>query len=366
MDCLVGNGFRDPVLIPNIFIGRMAEMSPQTRFEKRTWKIFPTMVFLLLIFSVLITNNFANSANQKSVLSPTYNVLSPAEKSQGFELLFDGTYEGFKKNFTQYGKGDSLSDTLPQEWKLDSLNQSMITTQFTNDIRSKKKYRDFDFRGDFRSNGSQGFYYRALLSGDVLGHTGPEYKLFERPDEFKDSTEGSGGVWLLYMAKINYQYSFTNEKWNSVRIVVIADSVEHWMNGSLSLAYRIHSPDFWKHYDERGRGLGPLFTMKVPGDRNSGYIEEGYLGIRGDWAGLWNLRNMRINSVNPKFGPVDEAVDIYPLIDKKNSKNLHQKNSNLSSFTKKEYSPSSPTIKTPSNTKVTPNGKIIPLKLPFP
>ena len=93
----------------------------------------------------------------------------------------------------------------------------------------------------------------------------------------------------------NYN-AFASEKWNDLRIIAIGDSVEHWMNGQRIISFKYHTPTWWAAFDKSKWTGFPGYCMKVPGNRNSGPILEGYIGVQGNHGGKWKLRNFRINS----------------------------------------------------------------------
>jgi hypothetical protein len=244
-------------------------------------------------------------AHPISAQEPAPNRLSAEEAAQGFELLFDGTYESFHAHFVDYKRNDSTSDALGALWSVDTATQALVTkTASGPDARSRKKYRDFDFRVEYRCDGSQGISYRALLAGDRAWQTGVEYAFNDMTNLGKDNP---GAAYDLYAPNPIPYNPFNTGKWNTARIVAIGDSVEHWLNGVKVVGYRYHSPDFWAHYDMSQWNAENRLTNKQAGNRNSGYIEEGYLGIRTEWSGRWQLRNMRINEKHPAFGPAETA-----------------------------------------------------------
>jgi hypothetical protein len=287
-----------------------------------------------------------------SAEEPALNRLSAEEAAQGFELLFDGTYASFHAHFVDYKQNDSTSDSLGVKhayrtdpltglsslqpiawWSVDTAVQALVSASSGGgpDARSRRKFRDFDFRVEYRCDGTQGFYYRTLLTEDRAWKTGVEYKLWDytylnpgNPNPYSlhpDTTgvnkgrypnNGPGAAYDLYGPSSMEAYPYATGKWNSARIVAIGDSVEHWLNGVKVLGYRYHSPDFWDRYNVSKWNVESLLTNKKAGDRKGGYIEEGYLGIRGDWPGRWHLRNMRINDKHPAFGPEQTSGIVRP------------------------------------------------------
>jgi hypothetical protein len=232
------------------------------------------------------------------------NTLSAAEQQEAFTLLFDGTLDSFKKNFVDYVKGNTTNTNLSSSW---SVNTDKVLTlgARTNDARSVKTYKDVDWRMDFRINGNEGIFYRTLINTDKAWETGVEFAINDYTDATKDAP---GAAYDLYAPNPNTYNLFASGKWNTVRIVIKADSVEHWMNGKKVVGYKYHSDDFWVQYNASKWNSASVLTNKVGGNRNSGYIDDGYLGFQADHGGNWQLKNMRIQSVTKDvcFGPLKQ------------------------------------------------------------
>jgi hypothetical protein len=226
------------------------------------------------------------------------NALSAEEKAEGFELLFDGTLESFRANFQDYRKRDtSTTGTLGSGWRLDTLDQAIASTGGDPDIRSKIMYKDFDLRLQYRNDGNQGVFYRFLATQNHPWETGPEFAIEETVDYFP--RERAGAAFDLFAPAPGTYRPFGTGAWNDLRIVARGDSIEHWLNGIRVLGYRLHSPAFWQAYDRSKWAGFKSFTLRVPGDRDGGYIARGYIGFQGDHWGKWRIRNLRIKALDP-------------------------------------------------------------------
>lgn len=226
------------------------------------------------------------------------NTLTPCEKAEGFELMFDGSdIATFRKFFTDYVKGSVTNNDLDPGWVVDKATTAIVTSGETHDVRSQKMYRDFDWRLEYRNDQNQGLVYRFNTAGDYLYKTGVEFAINNNPNLSNEKTV-TGAAYDLYANPLKNFNLYATGKWNDVRIVAIKDSVEHWLNGVKVVGYKYHSADFWKRVDNSKWAGVTTFTMKKPGDRNGGYIDEGFVGFQGDHGGKWSLRSMRING-NP-------------------------------------------------------------------
>jgi hypothetical protein len=244
----------------------------------------------------------AGTAGQVS--AQTWNTLSAAETAKGFQILFDGSLESFNASFVDYHQYDSLNTTLSPAWGLLADSGAVVTGSPTVDVRSLKKYRNFDLRFDYRSPGDAGAYYRFTLDGAYAWNTGLEMSILENT---ANCNICAGAVFELYEPYPNTYKTFDTGEWNSVRIVAVDDSVEHWMNGRMVLGYKYHSADFWARVDASKWASEIQLTMAMPGNRDGGYIGEGYIGFQADHASLM-LRNLRINDQTPALGTDDTWV----------------------------------------------------------
>ncbi|MDB5105224.1 MAG: hypothetical protein JWP91_2913 [Fibrobacteres bacterium] len=245
------------------------------------------------------------------------NALSEAESREGYRLLFDGTLGSFRSNWVDYAKGDSAHTGLDTAWTADSLEPLGVCIRLRSgvapDIRSVRKYKDFELRFKFRINGNQGVFYRATLHYDHIGSSGVEYSINEVSSLTQDL---SGAAYNLYGIHdiSNYRTSGTG-LWNEGRIIVKEDSVEHWLNGSKVVGYRYHSPDFWSNYNAYGTWkTDKTLTNAIAGreDVGTGYITEGYLGLQGDHGGKWLIKDLKVTET-PCFGPIKEDGSVCPV-----------------------------------------------------
>jgi hypothetical protein len=231
------------------------------------------------------------------------NKLTDKETEEGYGLLFDGTLASFKNNFVDYVKDQPTSTGLDAGWILDAANSAVtMTTGKLKDIRSKITYSDFDLRLTYQCDANQGIFYRVLLRGDRPWITGVEFAINVYTTSTKDSP---GAAYDLYSPT---PPAYKPGQWNTVRIVALKDSVEHWLNGTKVVGFKLHSKDFWDKYNVSKWNADNDLTNKVKGNRNSGYIDDGYIGFQGDHGGKWKIRDLRIGTKNVCLGPLDATT----------------------------------------------------------
>ena len=198
------------------------------------------------------------------------NTLTAAERAEGYELLFDGRnlpadkWVGVKDKATRFkefpGKGWYVKDGAlamrpvngiadgrwfplpPEDQKLGG----------GGDIVTKKKYRDFIFKFDFRLTEAANSGVKYFYDENANKGTCEEYQLLDA--EHPDSTKGRDGnrrVASLYdlMPANAEKYVKRTGEWNSGMIVSKGKHVEHWLNGVKVLEYERGSDAFRKAVD---------------------------------------------------------------------------------------------------------------------
>jgi hypothetical protein len=259
-----------------------------------------------MINRLIVALTFA--ASLSAVHAQTPNTLTDCEKQDGFKLLFDGTIESYRANFTEY-KQNSTDNTLPisSQWKVEAATSAIVSGPSQPDLRSKDMFKDFDMRLQYRNDANQGIFYRCLNTAADAWQTGIEVAIEDNVNIANQKT-AAGAVYDMFAPSVKNYNAFASEKWNDLRIIAKGDSVEHWMNGAKIVSFKYHSAAWWAAFDKSKWTGFPTYCMKVPGNRNSGPILEGYIGVQGNHGGKWKLRNFRINSTaTVNFNPEKAA-----------------------------------------------------------
>ena len=252
----------------------------------------------------------------------TINVLTGYEYQQGFELMFDGSdAAAFRNQFANYSQNNTTNTNLHSGWTVNStltdpdqpgaVFGAIVNGSANLDIRTRRTYRDFDWRFEYRNSGNQGVFYRFDVSGQYAWNTGIEYAIDNNVTQSTQKFRAGAAYDLFAPSSQEYLLRSTN-RWNSLRIVAKGDSVEHWMNGVKVVAFRYWSQTFSDAYQQSKWTGFNRFCQTAPNNRT--FIPEGYLGLQGDHGGAWQIRRMRIlhdslpgmNRV--QFGPVDTTT----------------------------------------------------------
>jgi len=208
---------------------------------------------------------------------PLDNALSRQEKREGFVLMFDGKttdgWHGYKKT------------EMPAGWVAVDGTLTHSPDTEGGDISSRGIYRDFELRIDWRvaKSGNSGIMYRVTEDHEAAYLTGPEYQVLDNaghPDGKKPKTR-AGTCYALYAC--SKEVAHDGGQWNSARIIVRGNDVEHWLNGVRVVHYVLHSEDWNKRV-----AASKFVNMPDFGTNSWGHI------VLQDHGDLISYKNIRI------------------------------------------------------------------------
>ncbi len=170
-----------------------------------------------------------------AVLSPAAdNQLTAAEKSAGWQLLFDGkTMNGWR---TYAGKPAG-------GWEVVDGTLHAIAKVKGSELITEKKYRDFEFAWEWKipvagNNGVKYFVTEARTKSP--GH---EYQMLDdvgHPDGKIGPHRQTASFYEVLPPAADKPLRKPGE-WNQSKIVVKGKTVEHWLNGKNVLTYELGS-----------------------------------------------------------------------------------------------------------------------------
>jgi hypothetical protein len=240
----------------------------------------------------------------------TINTLTEDQTAAGWVLLFDGTQAGLETNWVDYVQFDSTNSGLDASWTADEVNGEMISLGQGPHIRSQRPYGDFVVQFDYKTDGNSGFFYRFSLCGNRPAASGIEVAM---DINYDSELHSPGDAYDLYSAQVqNFKYYDDADAWNHFALVVIGDSVEHWQNGEFLLGFRYWSEDFQTRYEASKWPSEECFCRPWENETisDTGYIENGYIGIQGDHGGQLHFRNFSILE-GPVLGCTDPQDAAY-------------------------------------------------------
>lgn len=162
------------------------------------------------------------------------NELSAAEKADGWKLLFDGKTTTGWRNFQKPGFPD-------KGWVVEDGCLKKVGMVSGGDIITIGKFEDFDLYWEWRlgPRGNNGVKYLVTEARDAgIGH---EYQMVDET-LFKDLKKSTAAFYEVLPPKADKPFKPPGE-WNSSRILVQGNHVEHWLNGVKVLEYECGSEE---------------------------------------------------------------------------------------------------------------------------
>jgi hypothetical protein len=205
---------------------------------------------IMLLFAACQSKKSENDTAQDTTQVATepaesaQNQLTDTQKSEGWKSLFDGqSLNGFRfyKN-RENNSWEVIDGTLHA--KQDTSKSAKRADLVTND-----QYENFELMFDWKvpAGGNSGVMFRVTEDNDAPYLSGPEYQIIDDKgwpgDPLKD-TQLSGSNYDMHAAPADKKLNPQGE-WNSSKIVVNGNHVEHWLNGDKMLEYELKS-DAWK------------------------------------------------------------------------------------------------------------------------
>ena len=209
------------------------------------------------------------------------NTLTAEERSAGWRLLFDGEstagWRGYKK------------DTLPAGWE--SVDGALTRTGSGGDIITVDQFRNFELALDWRLSpdgnaGNSGIFYRATEETSEIYWGAPEMQVLDnaRHPDGRSLLTSAGANYALH--GVGHEHARPVGEWNTVRLVVDGNHVEHWFNGTKVVEYELQSADWQRRVAESKFAPHPLY----------GRVERGHIGLQ-DHGTYVAFRNIRIREL---------------------------------------------------------------------
>jgi alpha-3'-ketoglucosidase len=235
----------------------------------------PMLNWLRGIIAVVV----ALSAAPLSVAAQKHNTLTGTELAEGWRLLFDGqTLDGWRG----YNRPD-----MPDGWAVEDGTLTRVGPG--GDIITDDDFADFELRVEWKisEGGNSGIFYRAAEGEEWIYHSAPEMQVLddERHPDGRDLRTSAGSAYGLYPAP----RGIVNPagEWNSARIVVRDNHVEHWLNGTKIVAYTLGS-DGWK---------GLVAKSKFAEWPAYGTAPRGHIGLQDHGDRVW-YRDIAIREIS--------------------------------------------------------------------
>ncbi len=228
----------------------------------------------------------------KAKVADQVNSLTAQEKTEGWELMFDGkSTKGWRKYDTTVFPADS-------GWAADNGTLRCIGSGMGEaggkggDILYDKKFKDFDLKLEWKisKGGNSGiFYFVQEIPGEQSWKSGCEMQVLDNlvhPDARlgKDGNRQAGSLYDLIPAVP--QNAKPVGEWNTAEILVYQGTVVHFQNGEKVLEYHIGTPDWDKMIKASKFKEFPEF----------GKYKEGFILLQDHGNDVW-YRNMKIKTM---------------------------------------------------------------------
>jgi len=210
------------------------------------------------------------------------NTLTDVEKKAGWILLFDGHsldgWRGYKK-----------THATDSRWKVEDGALTLTAdngkdTHGERDIITKDTFEQFELVVDWKiaKGGNSGIKYFVLEDGNsAIGH---EYQVIDderHPDAKVGPHRQTAAFYDVFQA--NDRPIKPAGEWNTTRIVVRGQTVEHWLNGKKVLQYELNSPAL----------NAAIEKSKFKGMERFGKRQNGYILLQDHGNQVW-FRNIKI------------------------------------------------------------------------
>ncbi len=205
--------------------------------------------------------------------------LSPAEKKEGWALLFDG--------LSTTGWTTTSGKPVPDGWVIENGTLSAKKGAKGGDIISVNEYADFDLKFDYNiepgGNSGVKYFYTNYATG---GNLGMEYQLLDDKlaEDNKKENHLTGSFYDVIPPTASLKKVNEPGQWNSVRIMANGKRVEHWLNGVKILEFTRGSPAFTEAV------AGSKFNKAVPA---FGTVEKGRILLQEHGSAV-SFRNIKI------------------------------------------------------------------------
>jgi hypothetical protein len=206
------------------------------------------------------------------------NSLSPEEKASGWKLFFNGRDLSDFRAFS--------SDARPGSgWKIDQGILIKLPKTKPGDIVTKKKYGDFALIWEWRisEKGNNGIKY--LVDESRPNAPGPEFQMLDdkgHPDSKNGVTHQTAALYDIFEPAADKSLKPAGE-WNSSRIIVKGNHVEHWLNGAPVVTYELGSPEL----------MAAIAKSKFRNAEGFGKKIDGHIMLTDHFDGC-EFRNMKI------------------------------------------------------------------------
>ncbi len=208
--------------------------------------------------------------------------LSPAEKTAGWKMLFDG-------KSTAAWRGYKQAAFPAQGWVVED-GALKCEGGKGGDLVATEQYMDFELELEWKAapGANSGIMYRVAEIHDAPWQTGPEFQILDDAGAGLEPTHphSAGGMFDIYPPVPGKQLKPAGE-YNHARIRVQNNVLQHWLNGVKVVECRLDTPE-WKQ---------KIAASKFAGYEGFGLQPKGYIALQDHGDAIW-FRNVRIRDLS--------------------------------------------------------------------
>jgi hypothetical protein len=216
------------------------------------------------------------------------NVLSDAEREEGWTLLFDGAslagWHGYN--------GGVLGSWTIEDCAIKSAGtEGNYGSDMRTDLVTDAQYTNFELSLDWKATlaGNSGIMYGVIEDPryDAAWKTGPEYQLVDDvgfPEQLEEWQKAAAN-YAMHPAAADKPLQTVGE-WNTSRVVVHGNHVEHWLNGVKVLEFERWNDDW-----ERLKNAGKWADAPDYGSAATGHI------VIQDHGSVFWFRNVKLREI---------------------------------------------------------------------
>ncbi len=223
---------------------------------------------------------YAQSATADKSAGQALPQLTPAEKADGWKLMFDGKslngWRGYK------------TEAPPAGWKIVNGELALAGGEEGGDLMTVEQYGDFEMRFDWKisENGNSGVIYRIATTEQSPWQTGAEYQVLHNAGHSDGKLPITSAGSVFAVKEPIKDVTKPLGEWNEARIVAKGNHIEHWMNGIKIVEYEVGSPDW----------VARVQASKFAKLANYGRIKSGYIALQ-DHGNAVSYRNLKIKKL---------------------------------------------------------------------
>ena len=263
-----------------------------------------SILFLICLFIFSCKNDKTTTNTSTNETTTKNNTTYTSPTIDGWKILFDG------KN-TDAWRGYNKATFPTKGWRIESdgtLAVSKSGTEeggFGGDIITKEKFENFELTLDFMvsDTGNSGILYRVIEMPDhAIWQNAPEYQILDNQTYLK-----MGGMDMkTHLTAENYDLQSAPEdftkpvgEWNSAKVIVNGNHVEHWLNGNKTIEYDVESSE-WNAL---------VAKSKFKDYPNFGRTSKGHIGLQ-DHGHLIKFRNIKVKELPSSFKSIFNGKDL--------------------------------------------------------